>query len=435
MARSRGRAQKLTESTLCPRATIRFASPREKSQSGAVDLRGTAEPLLGVAYGGQNLRDRAAQRLAAEAFENSWDFGHHNPMSAKPKFTKKSTRETQPSILRQALLRKLPVRLYARAEILLPAVPGLLEHYAQGLVATWAALGRNFTPAEVEHLRGLLGNTLKQAYESSPYSRVSVVYETDPPPKTTITYTVAISHATIESEYAQWVAERTPPLFGLHPDSKVMELARSLGLPVNVAVLDVGAGTGRNTIPLAREGFATDAVELAPALAQLLRDDVAKAQLPVRVYEGNILDPALAVEHKKYNLVLLAEVVASHFRTVQQVRELFEAANRLLAPGGLLLFSAFVALDGYKPDDVARAASQVLWCCIFTRPELQQAAAGLPFENVADESTLEYEKSRLPAEQWPPTGWYEQWTAGQDLFDLPVSKSPIELRWLTYRKT
>ncbi len=356
-------------------------------------------------------------------------------MSAKTKPIKKSTREAQPTVLRQALLRKLPVRTYAKAEILLPAVPGLVEHYAQGLNATWAALGRHFSPAELEHLRGLLGNALNEAFQSSPYSRVSVVYQTDPPPKTSITYTVGVSHSTIESEYQQWVAERTPPLFGEHPDFKVMDLARSLGEASTVAVLDVGAGTGRNTIPLAREGFKTDAVELAPALAQVLREDVEKQRLSARVYEGNILDPALAVEHGKYNLVLLAEVVASHFRTVKQVRELFEAAERLLAPGGLLLFSAFVALEGYKPDEVARAASQVLWCCIFTRNELQQAAAGMPFEPVSDESTLEYEKSRFPAEQWPPTGWYEQWTAGQDLFDLPASKSPIELRWLTYRKT
>ena len=358
-------------------------------------------------------------------------------MSAKtkPSFTKKSTREMQSSILRQALLRKLPNRLVAKAEILFPAVPGLADHYVQGLNATWSALGRNFTPAELEHLRTILGDTLKQAFDTSPYSRVRVAYETDPPPKTSLTWQMSVVHSTIESEYAEWVAVRTPPLFGLYPDAKVMDLARSLGTPSNVAVLDVGAGTGRNTIPLAREGFHADAVELAPALAQVLRDDVEKQKLSVQVYEGNILDPELPVPHGKYNLVLLAEVVASHFRTMQQVRELFEAANRLLAPGGLLLFSAFIALDGYKPDEVARATSQVMWCCIFSRREIQEAAAGLPFESVSDESTLEYEKARLPADQWPPTGWYEAWTAGQDLFDLPANKSPIELRWLAYRKT
>ena len=198
-------------------------------------------------------------------------------MSTKSKtnFVKKSSRETQLSVLRQAIIRKLPNRLTAKAEILLPAVPGLVDHYVQGLGATWAALGRNFTPAELDYLRQVLGDTLKQAFDASPYSRVLVAYETDSPPKTSLTWHISIRHSTIESEYADWVAVRTPPLFGHYPDAKVMDLARSLGTPSEVTVLDVGAGTGRNALPLAREGFQTDAVELAPALAEVLRAEVA----------------------------------------------------------------------------------------------------------------------------------------------------------------
>jgi SAM-dependent methyltransferase len=340
----------------------------------------------------------------------------------------------QPTVLRQAAIRKLPNRLTAKAEILLPAVPGLAEHYVQGLNTTWSALGRQFTPPELEHLTQVLGNTLKQAFDDSPYSRVSVAYETDPPPKTSLTWHISVRHSSIEAEYAEWVNARTPPLFGLHPDAKLMDLARSLGNPSDVHIIDVGAGTGRNTIALAEAGFQTDAVELAPALAKILREDVESRKLPVTVYEGNILDPELPVPSAHYDIMLLAEVVASHFRNHQQIRTLFEAANRALKPGGILLFSAFTTLDGYKPDDVVKQMSQVMWCCLFPRREIQEAAAGLPFTLLSDESTLEYEKSRLPAEQWPPTGWYEGWTAGQDLFDLHASKSPVELRWFAYKK-
>lgn len=55
-------------------------------------------------------------------------------------------------------------------------------------------------------------------------------------------------------------------------------------------------------------------------------------------------------------------------------------------------------------------------------------------ERVDDESTLEYEREHLPKEAWPPTGWFEQWSGGRDLFDLPPNRAPVELRWLTYRK-
>ena len=353
---------------------------------------------------------------------------------AKPPTFKKSSREMSPSVLRQATIRKLPNRLTGKAEILLPAVPGLVDHYVQGLNASWLALGRRFSPAELEYLTEVLGNTLKQAFDASPYSRVSVKYETDPPPKTSLTWNIAICHSTIEDEYAEWVAARTPPLFGSHPDAKLMDLARSLGAPNEVSVLDVGAGTGRNTIALANEGFQTDAVELAPSLAKILREDVESKNLPVRVYEGNILDPELPVPAASYDIMLLAEVVASHFRTAQQIRTLFEAAERLLKPNGILLFSAFTALDGYKPDDVVRQMSQIMWCCVFPRREIQDAIAGLPFVLLSDESALEYEKAHHPPEEWPPTGWYEGWTAGQDLFDLHASKSPVEMRWFAYRK-
>jgi hypothetical protein len=78
--------------------------------------------------------------------------------------------------------------------------------------------------------------------------------------------------------------------------------------------------------------------------------------------------------------------------------------------------------------------SQVMWCSLFTRSELQGAAAGLPFDAASDESVLEYERAHLPVDQWPPTGWFEGWTAGQDVFDLPRGETPIELRWLTFRK-
>ena len=86
------------------------------------------------------------------------------------------------------------------------------------------------------------------------------------------------------------------------------------------------------------------------------------------------------------------------------------------------------------PDDVARQLSQVLWCCLFTRHDLEQASKGLPFERVADESAAEYERAHLPEGQYPSTGWYEGWCGGQDLFDLPAERPPMELRWLVYRR-
>lgn len=337
--------------------------------------------------------------------------------------------------MRQAILRKVPTRVIAKGEIVMPAVPALVDHYVDLLNQTWKALGRIFAPEELDYLRQVMRTQSEQAFALSPYSRLCVTYETDPLPKTSLTWTVNTRPSTIEDEYADWVATRTAPLFGEHPDGKVIDLAKTLGEPKDSPILDVGAGTGRNTLPLARLGHQSDAVEIAPALASILREEATKENLNVTVYEGDILDEALELPTNHYRMVLLAEVIASHFRSTAQVKRLFAAANRILAPGGLLVFSAFVAHEGYKPDDFARQLSQVMWCCLFTKGQLQEAAQGLPFELLSNESTHDYEKASLPAEHWPPTGWYEAWSAGRDLFDLSPSKSPMELRWLVYRKT
>ncbi len=357
-------------------------------------------------------------------------------MSARAKSlprTTKSMRETQAPVVRQAILGALPSRLVAKAALLLPAVPALLDHYVEGLCLTWASLGRPVDPTMRAHLRKVLDSNLKEAFAHSPHSRVTVAYGTDPPPSMGLSWNISTVHSSIEDEYNDWVRTREPPLFGPYPDAKVMDLARTLGVPSEVAVLDIGAGTGRNSLPLARAGFRVDAVEFTPSLVTILQEEVAKAGLPIRVIEGNGLDLTCDVQEQAYSLVFLSEVVF-HFRHTQQLRRLFELASRWLIPGGYLLFDAFVPLDGYKPDELARQVSEVMWCRIYTRPDLHEAASGTPLDFVSEGSTLEYERAHYPDGKWPPTIWYEPWSTGQNLFRLSADKSPIELRWLVFRK-
>ncbi|MEI9937823.1 MAG: class I SAM-dependent methyltransferase [Pseudomonadota bacterium] len=349
--------------------------------------------------------------------------------------SKKVARETSAPILRKAVLRRLPQRLSTTSEYRVPPVPALLEHYVTLFNTIWLGIGRVFSVDDLEQFRAALKLNLNNAWTASPYSRVLVSFSTDPPPQTSLSWRVNVETLTIADEYEHWVANRTPPLFGKHPDAKIFELARALGAPAEVPILDIGAGTGRNTLPLSRAGFPTDAVELAPSLAAILREEAAKEALPVKVFEGDVFDPNLGLAPGYYRILLLAEVVASHFRTAGELRALFQVAAKLLPQGGLLVFSAFLSSDGYKPDDLAREMSQILWCNLFTRRELQDALDGGPFQLLSDESVQAYEKANLPAEEWPPTGWFETWTGGQDLFDLPAGKPPIELRWLVYRKT
>jgi 2-polyprenyl-3-methyl-5-hydroxy-6-metoxy-1,4-benzoquinol methylase len=346
----------------------------------------------------------------------------------------KAPLETNAVALRVSLLPRAARLIKAEGELRLPCLPSMLEQHQKTLLTIFEQLGRPFTADEAGQLRRIIEKKLPEGFAKSQYARLLVKYRTEPPPHPGIDYEISIAHRTIEEEYAEWVEQRDPPLFGAHPDAKVMKLAGELGGPKDVAVLDVGAGTGRNTLPLARAGYPTDAVEIAPALAKVLRAEAKKERLAVDVLEGDILDTTLAIEHGKYKLIVLAEVVASHFRDVDQVRRLAERAVDLLAPGGILLFSAFLAQGGYKPDQLAREFSQTAWCTIYTRAELDRAMEGLALDRVADESVHDYEKQHLPPEQWPPTGWFVQWSLGSDVFGVPVGRAPLELRWLSYRR-
>ncbi|HYP91398.1 MAG TPA: class I SAM-dependent methyltransferase [Polyangiaceae bacterium] len=347
---------------------------------------------------------------------------------------KAKERETNAAVLKQAMLRRLPRRLLAKGELQLPAVPALLDHYVNIFDQLWESIGRKFTPPELDEFRKSLSARLDQAYAVSSSSRVLVTYECDPSPKTSLTWKVVALAASFEDEYQHWVDTRTPPLFGKHADAKAVDIARSLGTPAEVTVLDAGAGTGRNSLPLVREGFSVDALEPASALCKILRETAAAESVEMGIVEGNLLDPALVLPRPAYRMVLLSEVVASHFRGSEQLRQLFEVASRLLEPNGLLVFNAFLTDGGFKPDLLARQLSQVMWCALYTRKDLEQACEGLPFERLADEPAAAYEREHLPEGQYPSTGWYEGWSGGQDLFDLPAERAPVDLRWLVYRK-
>lgn len=272
---------------------------------------------------------------------------------------------------------------------------------------------------------------LAEAYTAS--SRSNIVISFHAPVGTILNYRVKAEWSTIEGDYDQWLAIREPPLFGTEPDARVWALAGETVEPRSHPVLDVGAGTGRNALALARRGHPVDAVELSPKFAHLIRTEAERESLDVRVIQRDVFATTDGFR-TDYQLVVVSEVVPD-FRTTQQLRGMFELAARCLGPGGRLVFNTFLPRKGYAPDNAARELGQQCNTTIFTREEMTGAVALLPLELVADDAAYEYEKTHLPEGAWPPTGWYADWANGLDVFDVEREESPIELRWLVYKKT
>ena len=332
---------------------------------------------------------------------------------------------------RQALARRLRRRTLTSGQFTVPAVPGMVDECVLMCTDSFAAVGVYFSEDEVTHLRASIEGQLKEAFAASPRSNIVVSWES-PVGSSGASYQIRPQWFSLGEAYGNWVSTRTPPYFGTLPDARVSALAAQAADPAAFPVLDIGAGTGRNALGLARRGHPVDAVEMTPKFAEIIRADAARDALDVRVLERNVFTTMSDLRHD-YQLIVLSEVV-SDFRSTAQLTAVFELAANCLAPGGRLVFNIFLARGSYVPDAGARQLGEQCYTSMFTYPELAQSAALMPLELESDDSVYEYEKDNLPDGTWPPTGWYPEWVSGLDVFDGPREQSPIEMRWLVYRK-
>ena len=335
------------------------------------------------------------------------------------------------STLHDAMVRRMYRRTLAEGQIRVPAVPGLTDEYAQLCSNICAILGVPYTPEQSIQLKRVLEAELAKAFKASQRSDILISFQL--PFGTGLNYRVEAEWRTIEADYDNWVVTRPPPLFGTEPDARVLALACEAADPTAHRVLDIGAGTGRNALALARSGHPVDAVEMTPKFADIMRAEVESESLGVRVIQSDVFTAVEGVR-EEYQLMVLSEVVPD-FRTTQELRGVFELATDVLDRGGHLVFNTFLARPGYTPDSTAVELGQQCNTMIFTRDEVSRAAADLPLELIADDSAYDYEKAHLPEGAWPPTGWFEGWSSGLDVFDVGREESPIELRWLVYRKS
>ena len=341
-----------------------------------------------------------------------------------------AVRSFNPAKLSESVVRRLYRRAEVTTQITVPAVPSMIDEYLKMCDNVFAVAGVRYTAEQAAQLKTVLQAELANAYTAS---RSNIVISFHAPFGISMNYRVTSESVTLGGAYDGWVSTREGPLFGTEPDARVWALSGEVADPQAHPVLDVGAGTGRNALALARRGHPVDAVEMSPKFADIIRAEADRESLQVRVMDGDVFETMDGVR-RDYRLIILAEVVPD-FRTTGELRGIFELASDCLAPGGRLVFNSFLARPGYTPDGATRELGQQCNTMIFTRDELSAASSELPVELVADDSAYEYEKTHLPDGAWPPTEWFDGWANGLDVFDVEREESPIELRWLVYQKT
>lgn len=112
-------------------------------------------------------------------------------------------------------------------------------------------------------------------------------------------------------------------------------------------IIEIGAGTGRYSHTLSRQGFSVDAVELVEHNIDIFR----KNTLPdenITIRQGSALDLSY-FSSNKYDITLLLGPMYHLYSTADKHQALSEAI-RVTKPGGIV-FAAYVISDGCLIDD------------------------------------------------------------------------------------
>ena len=140
-----------------------------------------------------------------------------------------------------------------------------------------------------------------------------------------------------------------PPLYDLAIapgpcESFYLEEARKAGGPI----LELGCGTGRLTLPLARDGHDVVGLDLSARMLQQARGKAAAQGLDVTFVEGDMRAFGLG---RQFALVLVSCNSLAHLTTSAEIRACFECVRRHLSPEGVFAF------DIVNPDLRALARS------------------------------------------------------------------------------
>lgn len=112
-------------------------------------------------------------------------------------------------------------------------------------------------------------------------------------------------------------------------------------LKKGMRILEIGAGTGRYSHFLARQGYEVDAVELMPKNIEEFRKNTEPGEC-VRIFEGSAVELSF-LESDAYDMTLMLGPMYHLFTEAEKLRALSEAI-RLTKPGGVL-YVAYCGAD------------------------------------------------------------------------------------------
>lgn len=112
-------------------------------------------------------------------------------------------------------------------------------------------------------------------------------------------------------------------------------------IPARGKGLDLGSGTGKNSLYLASKGIEVQAVDLSRKALNLLKEEAKELGLPVKTIKQDISD--FPISPSSYDLILCLGSLM--FLEPEKIALLSRRVMEGLAPGGLLFCSAYTIKD------------------------------------------------------------------------------------------
>lgn len=134
-------------------------------------------------------------------------------------------------------------------------------------------------------------------------------------------------------DQAAWVFNRMADVYPARPAYPAELIDALVDLAPGRRVLDLGAGIGHLSLPLAERGFDVIAVEPAQAMLEVLATRAQERELRIRAVHATA--ESLPLDDKSFDLVIVAD--ALHFLDVELAGR--EVARVLASGGGLGLIS------------------------------------------------------------------------------------------------
>lgn len=228
----------------------------------------------------------------------------------------------------------------------------------------------------------------------------------------------SITFKSIPPNTYDWPYEINNNYNGVNPDAQIIKTTQKYFPIKTVFIADIGAGDGRNTLPLAKLGYNIDAFEISKAGRELIQKK-AKNLPNLNIFSTDILKEPIK---KIYDEIFLSHVT-QHFDS-KEMKKAFSNLSSGLKKSGIIIFDALIDKHNFVEPCSDKDASEGNY---HFKPNFIETLAqknGLKLINICD-----FEESKKSKGDYYGANWG---------FSNPTSPfckvKEIKLKWFTFKK-